>query len=209
MAVAQYESMKQEVDELAFQNSTLRKDYEECRKQLSFVQQDLNLKLAEEEKRTAHEKRTQEQLEKQQRDLQSLGTQHQETNEKNHNLKSAFNADKQMLLEKIGQLEGKLQDRMREIQSQQQKVHMLTQSESSMKNELNFWNGKVTTLRRDSESLQTFAEKMQAENRKLQVDTEGLRLELDTKDKNLQLARRELGGLTDDNERLRRMYDIV
>jgi hypothetical protein len=32
MAVAQYESMKQEVDELAFQNSTLRKDYEECRK---------------------------------------------------------------------------------------------------------------------------------------------------------------------------------
>lgn len=32
MAVAQYESMKQEVDELAFQNSTLRKDYEECKK---------------------------------------------------------------------------------------------------------------------------------------------------------------------------------
>lgn len=117
------------------------------------MQQDLNLKLAEEEKRIAHEKRTQEQLEKQQRDLQSLGTQHQETAEKNHNLKSAFNADKQMLMEKIAQLEGKLRDRMREIQSQEQKVHMLTQSESSMKNELNFWNGKVTTLRRDSESL--------------------------------------------------------
>jgi hypothetical protein len=50
---------------------------------------------------------------------------------------------------------------------------------------------------------------MQAENRKLQVDAEGLRLELDTKAKDLQLARRELGGLTDDNERLRRMYDIV
>lgn len=86
---------------------------------------------------------------------------------------------------------------------------MLTQSETSLKNELNFWNGKVTSLRRDSESLQTFAENMQAENRKLQVEAENLREELVTKDKNLQLTRRELGGLADDNERLRRMYDLV
>ena len=31
MAAAQYESMKKEVDELSFQNSTLRKDYEESK----------------------------------------------------------------------------------------------------------------------------------------------------------------------------------
>ena len=49
MAVAQYESMKQEVDELSFKNSTLRKDYEECKKQLNLVTQDLNFKLKEEE----------------------------------------------------------------------------------------------------------------------------------------------------------------
>jgi len=84
-----------------------------------------------------------------------------------------------MLMEKIDDLEAKLSNRMREIQSQQQKVHMLTQSESSLKNELNFWNGKVTTLRRDTESLQTFGENMQAENRKLQVDAESLRHELE------------------------------
>jgi len=65
-----------------------------------------------------------------------------------------------MLMEKIDDMEVKLSNRMREVQSQQQKVHMLTQSETSLKNELNFWNGKVTTLRRDSESLQTFAENM-------------------------------------------------
>mgnify|MGYP001468798668 CR=1 FL=1 len=80
-----------------------------------------------------------------------------------------------MLMEKIDDMEVKLSNRMREVQSQQQKVHMLTQSESSLKNELNFWNGKVTTLRRDTESLQTFGENMQAENRKLQVDAESLR----------------------------------
>lgn len=134
---------------------------------MSLVQQDLNIKLGEEEQRIAHEKRTQEQLEKQQRDLQNLDAQQRETNEKNYSLKSAFNADKQMLMEKIDDLEAKLSNRMREIQSQQQKIHMLTQSETSLKNELNFWNGKVTTLRRDAESLQTFAENMQAENRKL------------------------------------------
>lgn len=37
---------------------------------------------------------------------------------------------------------------------------MLTQSENSLKNEINFWNGKVTTLRRDTENLQNFAENM-------------------------------------------------
>ena len=50
---------------------------------------------------------------------------------------------------------------------------------------------------------------MQAENRKLQADADSLRHELETKDKNLQLTRREVGGLVDDNERLRRMYDLV
>jgi len=50
---------------------------------------------------------------------------------------------------------------------------------------------------------------MQAENRKLQNDFETMRLELEQKDKSLQLARREAGGLTDDNERLRRMYELV
>ena len=50
---------------------------------------------------------------------------------------------------------------------------------------------------------------MQAENRKLQVNAEVLRVELETKAKDLQLVRREVGGLTDDNERLRRMFDIV
>jgi hypothetical protein len=50
---------------------------------------------------------------------------------------------------------------------------------------------------------------MQAENRKLQVNAEVLRVELETKAKDLILVRREVGGLSDDNERLRRMFDIV
>ena len=86
---------------------------------------------------------------------------------------------------------------------------MLCQAENSQKNELNFWNGKVATLRRDLEYQQTFAENLQAENRKYQGDAQTLRRTLELKDKDLVLARKEAGGLQEDNERLNRMYLLM
>jgi len=82
-------------------------------------------------------------------------------------LKSAFNADRKQLIDKINDLETKLTLRQKTIQSLENKIHMQVQAESSTKNELNFWNGKVATLRRDLEYQQTFAENMQTENRKM------------------------------------------
>jgi len=38
---------------------------------------------------------------------------------------------------------------------------MMMQAEGSQKNEINFYNGKVQTLRRDLEYQQTFAENIQ------------------------------------------------
>ena len=167
MAVAQYDAMKKEVDELAFQNQTLRKDYEECRRQLSLTQSDLNRKLVEEQDRVRKEREAQELLQKQQEELVNQKGQTLESQEKNHSLKSAFNADRQVLLQKIDDLEAKLSNRIREVQGLEQKIHILMQNEQSQKNELNFWNGKVTTLRRDAEYQQIFAENMQNENRKM------------------------------------------
>ena len=86
---------------------------------------------------------------------------------------------------------------------------MLCQSETSQKNELNFWNGKVSTLRRDLEYQQTFAVNLQTENRKLQADAENLKREYDLKEKDLNLARKEAAGLHEDNERLNRMYQLL
>ena len=60
-----------------------------------------------------------------------------------------------------------MSNRIREVQGLEQKIHILMQNEQSQKNELNFWNGKVTTLRRDAEYQQIFAENMQNENRKM------------------------------------------
>ena len=65
---------------------------------------------------------------------------------------------------------------------------MLCQAENSQKNELNFWNGKVSTLRRDLEYQQTFSENIQKENRKLQADADNLKRIHDLQEKELNLA---------------------
>ena len=74
---------------------------------------------------------------------------------------------------------------------------------------MNFWNGKVATLRRDLEYQQTFNEKMQMENRKLQADVDNLNRVYALKEKDLNLARKEVAGLQEDNDRLNRMYLLI
>lgn len=83
---------------------------------------------------------------------------------------------------------------------------MMMQAEGSQKNEINFYNGKVQTLRRDLEYQQTFAENIQEQNQKLQRDVENLVRELELKEKDLALQKRETAGLREDNERINRMY---
>jgi flagellar basal body rod protein FlgG len=64
-------------------------------------------------------------------------------------LKSSFEQEQRLLREKISDIESKLTNKQNEIKSLENKIHMLLQSEGSQKNELNFWNGKVVTLKRD------------------------------------------------------------
>jgi len=98
---------------------------------------------------------------------------------------------------------------MKEVQGLENNIHIMLQAEGSTKNEINFWNGKVQTLKRDLEYQQTFSEKMQEENKKLYEDVENLKRVLNLKDKDLSLSQREANGLKDDNERLSRMYQLV
>lgn len=124
-------------------------------------------------------------------------------------LKSAYMAEKKQLQDKINDLELKLTNRIKEVKSLEQKIHMLCQSENSQKNELNFWNGKVSTLRRDLEYQQTFAENIQMENRKLQADVDNLNRLYGLREKDLALAKKEVAGLQEDNDRLNRMYLLM
>jgi phage terminase Nu1 subunit (DNA packaging protein) len=74
---------------------------------------------------------------------------------------------------------------------------------------LNFWSGKVSTLKRDLDHYQSFAEKLQQDNAKLQADVDNLNRLLTLKEKDLTLAQKQAAGLQDDNERMNRMYQLV
>lgn len=75
MAATQYESMKKEVDELSFENHTLRKDFNESTKLLRQTQEKLNDFERKEESRTLQVEITKEQMVKQKSQLQT--SQHQ------------------------------------------------------------------------------------------------------------------------------------
>jgi hypothetical protein len=74
-------------------------------------------------------------------------------------LRSGFNADRKVLQERIGILEKNLAGKVNENKTLENKIHILIQAEGSTKNEINFWNGKVSTLKRDLEFQQNFNEK--------------------------------------------------
>lgn len=135
--------------------------------------------------------------------------QSRENQERAINLKAAFNADRKMLRDKIDDLERKVTNQMTTNQSLQQKIHMLLQQEGAQKNELNFWNGKVTTMRRDLENQHQFSEAMQKENVKLAAELEETKRQVELKDREIVLSKREVAGLHDDNERINRMYMLV
>ena len=66
-------------------------------------------------------------------------------------MRAAYNADKRQLVERITELERVVSERDRERQELDSKLSLLDQSAAQYRNEINFWNGKCSTLRRDNE----------------------------------------------------------
>jgi len=66
-------------------------------------------------------------------------------------VRAAYNADKRALVERIQELESTLREREFAHNELNSKVQLLEQSAAQYRNEINFWNGKCSTLRRDVE----------------------------------------------------------
>jgi len=79
LAAAQYDSMKKELDELAFQNQTLRKDFAESTKLLRQTQDKLFELEQQETARTSQERLANEQLDRQKSELESTRMQSRES----------------------------------------------------------------------------------------------------------------------------------
>ena len=74
------------------------------------------------------------------------------------------------------------------------------------RNELNFWNGKVTNMRRDLEMQQGFNQKLLMENSDLKKDVDSLKRYIDAQKSQEALLNRQIRGLEEDNTRIANMY---
>lgn len=72
-----------------------------------------------------------------------------EERNKAEQLRSAFNADRNALTERMLKLEQDLNSKQSENLEINRRLEMTEQNDSHQRNELNFWNGKVTNMRRD------------------------------------------------------------
>lgn len=70
MAAAHYDMMRKEVEELAFENRTLKKDYTECQRVYREALDQVDQLRAEELRRLDREREAAEQLDRQQRELE-------------------------------------------------------------------------------------------------------------------------------------------
>lgn len=124
-------------------------------------------------------------------------------------VRAAYNADKRALVERVQELESALRQRDFDKQEQEAKLALLEQSAGQYRNEINFWNGKCSTLRRDVEYQERHLLRYKDENAKLLNENDYLKVRVDNMEREVQLLRRQVSGLQEDNDRINRMYQVV
>ena len=98
-------------------------------------------------------------------------------------MRAAYNADRNALTERMMKLEQDLKSKQSENSEINRRLAMTEQNDSHQRNELNFWNGKVTNMRRDLDFQQEFNTKLAEENQQLKLDVDNLKKHLELKDK--------------------------
>ena len=110
-------------------------------------------------------------------------------------MRLAFDADKDAMQERIRLLEQSLKDKEQAQSEVQRRVANMEQNDQVQRSELNFWDGKVTKMRRDLDFQQQFNANLAIENRKLMEDMDNLKKHLQMKDKEQSLFVRQIQGL--------------
>lgn len=124
-------------------------------------------------------------------------------------MRAAYNADKHALVERIEELENALRQRELDRGEMEGRLLLLEQSGEQYRNEINFWNGKCSTLRRDVEYQEKHLGRYKEENTRLVTDNDYLKVRGENLEREVNLLRRQIAGLQEDNERINRMYQVV
>lgn len=166
---------RQNIDDLTFENQTLRKDLRELTTTLKDYQE-AEFKRAKLDRNRVEE---QDQVERQaqlfKKQVQAANDETECQRHKTEDLKAAFNADKRVMQERIEHLEQHVQNNQTQFTELESTIANKNQTDSMQRNELNYWNGKVTNMRRDIEMQQTFNLKVVNENKEHKHDVEKLR----------------------------------
>jgi chromosome segregation ATPase len=112
-------------------------------------------------------------------------------------------------VERVQELESALRQRDFDRQETEAKVTLLEQSAQNYRNEINFWNGKCSNLRRDVEYQERHLTRYKDENSKLMNECDYLKVRAENLEREVMLLRRQVSGLQEDNERINRMYQVV
>ena len=91
----------------------------------------------------------QEEIEKRLKELEIEKVKTQEERNRAESLRAAFNADKNALQERMEKLEEDLNRKEKENSEVKRRLTLTEANDSHQRSELNFWNGKVTNMRRD------------------------------------------------------------
>jgi hypothetical protein len=129
----------------------MRKDLRELTGTLKdFQEKEFRMKQLD-KKRVEQDQLLQIELERKLKECENERIKATEERKKAETLRTAFDADKQILQDRVNQLEAIIKAIEDEKKSTARKVGLMEQNDEVQRSELNYWNGKVTNMRRDLE----------------------------------------------------------
>ena len=182
-AVDQMDQLRSEVDELTQENGALRADLRELTTTLKDFQEIEFRRKQQDKLRLEHESNQADEIQQRLKELELEKVKTQEERERAEELRAAFNADKNAMQQRVHQLEVNIKEKDNAQRDVNRRVTLMEQNDSQQRNELNFWNGKVTNMKRDLDFQQDFNVKLADENQQLRTDVECLKTHLEMRDK--------------------------
>jgi len=93
-------------------------------------------------------------------------------------MRAAYNADKSALSQRVQELERILKSKDNQYNDLAKRLDRADLNDNAQRNELNFWQGNVSTMRRDMDMQLQFNQQLADENKNLQKDVESLKAHL-------------------------------
>ncbi|CDW76514.1 centrosomal protein of 135 kda [Stylonychia lemnae] len=203
------DNLRQQVNDLEFENDTLKRDIKEYVKLLKDFQEKEQEFMRLDQVKSEGELIAQRDLERKLQEVQSDHDKLKQEYERLQSVKGAYTADKKVFIDRINELEQQLIRKDSDKQDLQNKFNLQEQSSVQYRNEINFLNGKCSTLKRDLEYQERYIEKYKDENTKLGAENEYLKQKIDAIDRDQALLRKQVNGLQEDNDRINRLYQVV